>query len=241
MQQVGQVSADDHCLSTGHHAPHIWGKEQHPCPGFDASDECPQPLSARNWRIAQEVRAYRLSASAQRRTTDMSEFTTETGCTVKVYPDGADTMLHFRVEDGHVARRFQKEALLVQQAFVKLDPASRAALRAALAEDTPEPNEGEKVIAEVEPLVNLLQALPQTTPRGFRYTEIPFRDYRSSPERHLSIQESSLATEHRLWVGFDTLHVDLNGDGTETLMERGHLDESTVRKLRDTLTAWLEA
>lgn len=85
------------------------------------------------------------------------------------------------------------------------------------------------------------EALPETTPRGFRYTEIPFRDYRGTPERNLSVQESSSASEPKLWVGFDTVHVDLNGDGTQTLMERGHLDEETVRKLRDALTAWLEA
>ena len=94
---------------------------------------------------------------------------------------------------------------------------------------------------EENKLIRLLEALPETTERGFRYTEIPFRDYQGSPERHLSIQESSLATEARLWVGFDTVMVDLNGGDDPKILERGHLDEATVRKLRDTLTAWLDA
>lgn len=64
----------------------------------------------------------------------MIEFTTESGCTIKVYMDQGDTMLHFRVEQGHVAERITREPdLIVQQAFVRLDPASRAALREALA------------------------------------------------------------------------------------------------------------
>lgn len=94
---------------------------------------------------------------------------------------------------------------------------------------------------EENKLIRLLEALPETTERGFRYTEIPFRDYQGSPERHLSIQESSLATEARLWVGFDTVMVDLNGGDDPKILERGHLDEATVRKLRDTLTTWLDA
>ncbi len=94
---------------------------------------------------------------------------------------------------------------------------------------------------QADRIVELLEALPETSERGFRYTEIPFRDYRNSPERKLSVQESSLATERKLWVGVDTVYVDLLGNGGHTLMERAHLDEEAVRKLRDTLTAWLEA
>ena len=62
-------------------------------------------------------------------------------------------------------------------------------------------------------------------PRGFRY--IPFRDYASEPEKTLSVQESSLATERKLWVG--------DSEGA-----RMHLSEDVVRQLRDVLTAWLD-
>ena len=81
----------------------------------------------------------------------------------------------------------------------------------------------------VAPLQALLEALPETTERGFRYVKIPYQDYPSEPMRELTVQESSLATEHRLWVG--------PGEGKY----RMHLSEDVARKLRDTLTAWLEA
>jgi len=79
------------------------------------------------------------------------------------------------------------------------------------------------------------------TPRGFAYTEIPFQDYRGSTPRNIIVQQSSLATEDKLWVGVDKLYADLKGNGEFTLMERAHLGESEVRALRDTLTEWLEA
>lgn len=82
--------------------------------------------------------------------------------------------------------------------------------------------------------------MSQKTERDYLYTEIPFRDYHGTPERHLSIQDSSVANERKLWVGFDTVHVDLQGNGGKHIMTRGHLDEDTVRTLRDTLTEWLE-
>ena len=78
-------------------------------------------------------------------------------------------------------------------------------------------------------LQRLLEALPETTPRGFCYVKIPYQDYPSEPVRELTVQESSLATENRLWVG---------PAGGEYRM---HLNEDVVRQLRDALTAWLEA
>lgn len=79
------------------------------------------------------------------------------------------------------------------------------------------------------------------TPRGFFYVEIPFQDYRHSTERRLSIQESSLASEDKLWVGVDTVYADLSGDGELTLMERSHLGVPEVTALRDALNEWLES
>lgn len=84
--------------------------------------------------------------------------------------------------------------------------------------------------ARVDPekLQALLEALPETTPRGFRYVTIPYQNYSGESMRELTVQESSLATEHRLWIG--------PADG-----DRMHLTEDVVRQLRDALTAWLEA
>lgn len=62
---------------------------------------------------------------------------------VTVYPDGTDTVLHFRVAHGHVAEQTVEDEIRVQQAFVKLDPASRASLRGALSEELPEPQNAE--------------------------------------------------------------------------------------------------
>lgn len=62
----------------------------------------------------------------------ITEFTTAGGCTVKVYPEAdGNTMLHFSVKGGHFFAGGQP----IQQAFIQLDPASRAALRAALIPD----------------------------------------------------------------------------------------------------------
>lgn len=69
--------------------------------------------------------------------------------------------------------------------------------------------------------------LDKITPRGFRYTEIPYSDYGDEPEKILSVQESSLATERKLWVG--------DSEGA-----RMHLSEDVVRQLRDALTSWLD-
>ncbi len=62
---------------------------------------------------------------------------------VTVYPDGTDTVLHFRVAHGHVAEQTVEDEIRTQQAFVKLSPADRASLREALADDLPEPQDAE--------------------------------------------------------------------------------------------------
>lgn len=83
-------------------------------------------------------------------------------------------------------------------------------------------------------------SLDGATARGFEFTQFRFSDYQGAEERTYTVQESSLATERRLWVGPTNAYVDLTGQGEYTLMERAHLDVESVRKLRDALSAWLE-
>lgn len=68
-------------------------------------------------------------------------------------------------------------------------------------------------------------AMDKTTERGFRYTEFTYRDYQGEPVRRFSIQESSLATEHKVWVGADA--------------ERAHLGIDEARIVRDALSEWI--
>jgi hypothetical protein len=67
--------------------------------------------------------------------------------------------------------------------------------------------------------------MTEFTERGFAYTAFEYQDYRSTPKRTFSIQESSLATERKVWIGADD--------------ERAHLNEAEARIVRDALTAWL--
>lgn len=76
------------------------------------------------------------------------------------------------------------------------------------------------------------------TERGFGYTTFEFSDYPDTPPRQFTVQESSLVEPH-LWVGPTEVYVDL-GSGQPELMTRAHMDVEAVRKLRDTLSAWLE-
>lgn len=64
------------------------------------------------------------------------------------------------------------------------------------------------------------------TDRGFGYWLIENRDYAGDPPYRVSIQESSLATERKLWLGRE-------GAG------RMHLSEQAAREVRDALDAWL--
>lgn len=59
------------------------------------------------------------------------------------------------------------------------------------------------------------------------YAEIPYEQYRGEGVDILQVQESSLATERKVWVGPHDGH-------------RMHLDENTARALRDALTEFLE-
>lgn len=77
------------------------------------------------------------------------------------------------------------------------------------------------------------------TPRGFAKVTIPFRDYSHTPERGMEVQESSIASARKLWIGPDELYVTLTPGQPPTLMNRAHLSEDQVRELRDALTAWL--
>ena len=63
------------------------------------------------------------------------------------------------------------------------------------------------------------------TNRGFGITEFYYRDYDNTGEQHFSVQESSLATERKVWIG--------PGD------ERAHLNEDEARRVRDALSAFL--
>lgn len=49
-----------------------------------------------------------------------------------------------------------------------------------------------------------------TARRGFTSVKIPFRGYRRTPERVMEVQESSIASARKLWVGPDELLVPLN-------------------------------
>lgn len=81
--------------------------------------------------------------------------------------------------------------------------------------------------------------LPERTERGFARMEFEFSDYRGTRPRTFSVQESSLATEHKVWVGPDTL---LIGEGTGAFEStRAHLNVDEARQVRDALSAWIES
>lgn len=64
------------------------------------------------------------------------------------------------------------------------------------------------------------------TIRGFDIWRIENAQYPSEPVQVLEVQESSLATEVYVWVGYSG--------------ERGlHLSASAARELRDALSEWL--
>lgn len=71
------------------------------------------------------------------------------------------------------------------------------------------------------------------TARGFAvYTQFPVESYDGKP-REFSVQESSLATERRVWIGTD--------DPTNSTdpSDRAHLNETEARKVRDALSEFL--
>lgn len=81
------------------------------------------------------------------------------------------------------------------------------------------------------------QALPKATERGFRMLKLSYRDYRGCHPRTFSVQESSLATERKLWVGPD--QSEIVDSGGPFSASRAHLGIAEVKQVRDALTEWL--
>lgn len=69
--------------------------------------------------------------------------------------------------------------------------------------------------------------MPQSyTARGFAmYTEFMFKPYESQPEQEFTVQESSLASEQKVWIGVGS--------------DRAHLNVEEARRVRDALTEFL--
>lgn len=63
------------------------------------------------------------------------------------------------------------------------------------------------------------------TDRRFGLTEFVFRDYRSTPFRTFSVQRSSIATEHKVWIGVES--------------DRAHLNVDEATRVRDALNAFI--
>lgn len=78
------------------------------------------------------------------------------------------------------------------------------------------------------------------SPRGFHLAELPFTDYVGNVPRTMQVQESSLASEDKLWVGPDTTLVTPTGPSDAYISERMHLGVDEVRWLRDRLSEWLD-
>jgi hypothetical protein len=73
----------------------------------------------------------------------------------------------------------------------------------------------------------------QYTNRGFQFTEIEVADYPGEEPRTLQVQESSLATEHKVWLG------QADGPGHGEPGRRFHLNEDEARQVRDALSRFL--
>jgi hypothetical protein len=71
------------------------------------------------------------------------------------------------------------------------------------------------------------------TNRGFQITEIDVADYRGEKPRTLQVQESSLASERKVWLG------QKNGPAHGEPGRRFHLNEDEARQVRDALTRFL--
>ena len=65
------------------------------------------------------------------------------------------------------------------------------------------------------------------TPRGFGITSFEFRDYDDGEPRTFTVQESSLASQRKVWIGVTP--------------DRGHLSEAEATVVRDALNAFLAA
>ena len=67
----------------------------------------------------------------------------------------------------------------------------------------------------------------RTTSRGFALWQILNSQYPGDEPQIVTVQESSLATQAKVWVGYE-------GE------DRMHLTAPAARDLRDALTAWLD-
>lgn len=63
------------------------------------------------------------------------------------------------------------------------------------------------------------------TPRGFAALRLQVRNYAEDDARTFTVQESSLATERKVWIGRE-------GD-------RAHMNEAEARAVRDALNQFL--
>lgn len=73
----------------------------------------------------------------------------------------------------------------------------------------------------------------QHTSRGFQIAEIEVADYRGEKPRTLQVQESSSASERKVWLG------QKNGPAHGEPGRRFHLNEDQARQVRDALTRFL--
>jgi hypothetical protein len=71
------------------------------------------------------------------------------------------------------------------------------------------------------------------TERGFQFTEIAVADYPGEEPRSLQVQESSLASERKVWLG------QADGPGHGEPGRRFHLNEEEARQVRDALSRFL--
>lgn len=78
-----------------------------------------------------------------------------------------------------------------------------------------------------------------TTPRGFVMQELPYSDYEGTVPRTIQVQQSSIATEDRLWLGPDSVSIKETPSHSGFVAPRMHLGVEEVRWLRDRLNEWL--
>lgn len=79
--------------------------------------------------------------------------------------------------------------------------------------------------------------------RGFQILDFEYHDYTSCVPRRFQVQESSLATERKIWIGPDAPEILTPGEQPNAVAEehysRAHLNEAEARRVRDALTELL--
>ena len=76
------------------------------------------------------------------------------------------------------------------------------------------------------------------TSRGFRIWTFPAQDYSGEPVYTVQVQQSSLATEPKVWVGPAPQSVSPRAE--HIVGGRMHLSVEAATDLRDALTEWLK-